>query len=95
MATLDSLPGALHVGDADPLPDNFTLRRDLRGVDVALLPFWYVLDAASRRFVAESIRPARIVASHLPPREAAGVARTLREAGVSALLPPEPGSPVR
>jgi L-ascorbate metabolism protein UlaG (beta-lactamase superfamily) len=85
----------LHVGDADPVPDNFTLLRDLPRVDVALLPFWYVLDAANRRFVADSIRPARIVAIHLPPGEATSVARTLRDAGVSVLLPPDPGSTVR
>ena len=85
----------LHVGDADPAPDNFGLLRNLPRVDVALLPFWYVLDAANRRFVADSIRPARIVAIHLPPGEAPSVVRTLGEAGVSVLLPPEPGSPVR
>jgi L-ascorbate metabolism protein UlaG (beta-lactamase superfamily) len=85
----------LHVGDADPAPDNFALLRDLPRVDVALLPFWYVLDAANRRFVADSIRPARIVAIHLPPGETARVARTLRDAGVSVQLPPDPGSPVR
>jgi L-ascorbate metabolism protein UlaG (beta-lactamase superfamily) len=85
----------LHVGDADPVADNFVLLRSLPKVDVALLPFWYVLDAASRRFVADSIGPRRIVGIHLPPADAAGVARTLREAGVDVVLPPAPGAPIR
>ena len=85
----------LHVGDADPAADNFVLLRNLPKVDVALLPFWYVLDAANRRFVADAIGPRRIVGIHLPPADEASVARTLREAGVSVLLPPAPGSPIR
>ncbi len=85
----------LHVGDADPAADNFVLLRSLPRVDVALLPFWYLHDAASRRFVADSIAPRQIVAVHLPPADAARVARTLREAGANVLLPPAPGSPIR
>ncbi len=46
---------ALDVGDADPAGDNFGLLRNLPKVDVALLPFWYVLDDARRRFVADAI----------------------------------------
>ena len=84
----------LHVGDADPAPDNFTRLRALPRVDTALLPFWYVLDDANRRFVATSIAPRRIVGIHLPRADAAEVARKLRAAGVEVDLPPEPGSPV-
>jgi L-ascorbate metabolism protein UlaG (beta-lactamase superfamily) len=84
----------LHVGDADPAPDNFTLLRMLPKVDTALLPFWYVLDEANRRFVATSIAPRRIVGVHLPRADAAEVARTLRAAGVEVDLPPAPGSPL-
>jgi hypothetical protein len=82
------------VGDADPAPDNFTLLRMLPKVDTALLPFWYVLDEANRRFVATSIAPRRIVGVHLPRADAAEVARTLRAAGVEVDLPPAPGSPL-
>ena len=82
----------LHVGDADPVPDNFTLLRTLPKVETALLPFWYVLDDANRRFVATSIAPRRIVGMHLPRTDAAEVARKLRAAGVEVDLPPEPGA---
>ena len=84
----------LHVGDADPAPDNFTLLRALPKIDTALLPFWYVLDEANRRFVATSIAPRRIVGMHLPRGDAAEVARKLRAASVEVDLPPEPGTPV-
>ena len=60
----------LHVGDGDPVPDNFTLLRTLPQVDTALLPFWYILDEANRRFVATSIAPRRIVGMHLPRADA-------------------------
>jgi L-ascorbate metabolism protein UlaG (beta-lactamase superfamily) len=82
----------LHVGDADPAIDNFALLRGLPRVDLALLPFWYVLDPASRRFVAEAIRPRRIVGLHLPPGDADRVAAALREANVTVALQPEPGA---
>jgi L-ascorbate metabolism protein UlaG (beta-lactamase superfamily) len=84
----------LHVGDADPAGDNFALLKGLPPVDLAFLPFWYVLDDANRRFVAESIRPKRIVAMHVPPQDADKVLATLRAANVSAVLAAVPGTPV-
>ena len=87
----DSAP-VLHVGDADPTAGNFVRLRALPAVDVALLPFWYVLDEASRRFVTESIRPRRIAAIHLPPGDSATVEAALRAAGISVGLPQGTGS---
>jgi L-ascorbate metabolism protein UlaG (beta-lactamase superfamily) len=78
----------LHVGDADPVADNFAALRALPRVDQAVLPFWYVLDEASRVMVAAAIRPRHIVAVHVPPVEAERVARTLREAGVHDVTVP-------
>lgn len=82
----------LHVGDADPAADNFTLLHALPPVDLAMLPFWYVLDEANRRFVADAIKPRRIIAMHVPPADAAKVGETLRNAGVKAMLFAHPGS---
>jgi L-ascorbate metabolism protein UlaG (beta-lactamase superfamily) len=84
----------LHVGDADPAADNFALLAALPPPDVALLPFWYVADAANRRFVAASIRPRRIVAMHLPPGDAEKVTSALRAAGVDAEVAAVPGTPI-
>ncbi len=85
-------PAVLHTGDADPEADNFTVLHALPRVDVALLPYWYVLTRSSRQFVAGSIAPQRILAMHVPPNEADSVRRTLAEAGVQAELLLTPGT---
>jgi L-ascorbate metabolism protein UlaG (beta-lactamase superfamily) len=84
----------LHVGDADPAANNFELLRGLPSVGVALLPFWYVSDDANRRFVAESIRPAAVVAMHLPPVDAEKIVAALRRANVNADVAAVPGSQI-
>jgi hypothetical protein len=55
-------------------------------VDVALLPFWYVLDQKPRAFVDAAIHPGRVLAMHIPPPDAADVAQRLRAAGITALV---------
>jgi L-ascorbate metabolism protein UlaG (beta-lactamase superfamily) len=89
----DSAP-VLHVGDADPAADNFALLRSLPPIDLAFLPFWYVSDDTNRRLVADAIRPKRIVAMHVPPKDASKIAAALREANVGAQLAVRPGSPL-
>lgn len=84
----------LHVGDADPKADNFALLRSLPAVDLACLPFWFVTDVTNRLMVGEAIRPRRIVAMHIPPRDAAEVTSTLRDAGVRAVVAVVPGSAI-
>lgn len=84
----------LHTGDADPVADNFSVLRALPQIDTALLPFWYVLDERNRRFVASSINPARILAMHLPPEDAADVTRRLAAVPNLTLLT-APGMRVR
>ena len=83
----------LHVGDADPAADNFALLRSLPPIDLAFLPF-YVSDDANRRLVADAIRPKRIVAMHVPPRDAPKIG-ALREANVGAQLAVLPDRPWR
>ncbi len=82
----------LHVGDADPRADNFVALSALPRPALAFLPFWYVSDPASRAVVADAIRPRRIVAVHVPPRDAAGVQRALRDAGVAVSVAVQPGA---
>lgn len=84
----------LHVGDADPAANNFTVMQSLPPVDVAMLPFWYVSAAANRAFVAASIRPRRIVAMHVPPADANKVRAEIDAAGVASVLAAVPGSPL-
>ncbi len=69
----------LHVGDAELTADNFApFDLPARGVDLALLPWWYVADEKSRALVRAHIAPARIVALHIGPGEAAEVVARLR-----------------
>jgi hypothetical protein len=85
---------ALHVGDADPRADNFAVLRALPAVDLAVLPFWYVLDESSRAFVRGAIAPRRVFAMHLPAADADEVRAKLTAARATAVLPPPPGAVV-
>jgi L-ascorbate metabolism protein UlaG (beta-lactamase superfamily) len=76
----------LHSGDADPAADNFAVLRSLPRIDTALLPFWYVLSDSSRRLVASSIGPVRILGMHIPPAEADGVKKQLADVPNLTLL---------
>lgn len=67
----------LHVGDADPAADNFAVLRTLPGVDVALVPFWFLTGRANRAMTASAIAPDRALAVHVPPGEAGEVSRSL------------------
>ena len=67
----------LHSGDADPAADNFTVLGALPQIDVALLPFWYVQSESNRRFVTTAIRPARVLAIHIPPPDGTGISSRL------------------
>jgi L-ascorbate metabolism protein UlaG (beta-lactamase superfamily) len=87
-------PTVLHVGDADPAVDNFALLREVPRVGVALLPFWYLSDAANRRLVNASIRPDRVVAMHVPPSDAQNVVASLRAANINASVATVPGTPI-
>ena len=82
----------LHVGDADPAAGNFTVLTSLPRVDVALLPFWYLSDEGNRRFVAEAIRPRRIVAMHASSEDALKLTGTLRELRFPATVASATGS---
>jgi L-ascorbate metabolism protein UlaG (beta-lactamase superfamily) len=76
----------LHTGDADPQPDNFQVLARLPRTEVALLPFWYVTGQKARAFVEAAIRPGRVLAMHIPPDEAAGVAAKLGDTGADGLV---------
>ncbi len=62
----------LHIGDAEMDPAHFApFNLPDAGVDVALIPFWFLTDATGRSIVNQHIRPNHIIAVHLPPSEAA------------------------
>jgi L-ascorbate metabolism protein UlaG (beta-lactamase superfamily) len=68
----------LHVGDADPSTGVFeTLNLDEAGIDIALLPVWFLTDFAP--MVKEHIKPRHIIAVHM-----AGGAAALNPRAVQA-----------
>ena len=83
---------ALHVGDADPQPDNFGMLASLPPVDVALVPYWFLTSEPTRTRVVEAvIRGRNLVGLHLPAGEAADARRALANARVDATLLDTPG----
>jgi len=70
----------LHVGDAQLTAANFApFNLPARGIDIAFLPWWYVIDDEGRALVRAHIAPRRVVAVHIGPAEATEVAERLRE----------------
>lgn len=69
----------LHVGDATATAENFApFALPARKIDVALLPWWYLVDDESLAVVRAHIAPKRIVAIHIAPEEEAKVLPLLR-----------------
>jgi len=85
----------LHVGDADPRPDNFGSLRGLPQADLALLPFWYLSEDSTRAMVHAVIEPRRMAAMHVPPNDVASVTAAFRDAGVPAVVLGVPGTAIR
>lgn len=70
----------LHVGDADPVRDNFRAAERLAPIDVAIVPYWYLLNEAGRAIVRDQLRARQVVAVHVPPDEAARVRAEIERA---------------
>jgi L-ascorbate metabolism protein UlaG (beta-lactamase superfamily) len=71
----------LHIGDADRTGENFSsFRLPEERIDIAFIPYWYLLSDEGRSFVKEHIRPKQIIAVHIAPAEAESVAEQIRKA---------------
>ncbi len=53
-----------HLGDADPSEENFRRLTTARGVDVAMVPFWWLLDPKALAFLRTTWKPRNAVALH-------------------------------
>lgn len=94
---------ALHFGDTEATLEDFEpYLRHLRGVDVALLPFWFCASDWRVKMVREEISPRWVVVAHLPqPDAGAGffgrwqtydnLLSTIRANFPRALIPERPG----
>jgi len=82
----------LHVGDADMMAENFSAfelaKEDL---DVAFVPYWYVLSKEGREIMKTQIRAKTYIAVHVPPTGRSGLIRDILGKMPSAMVFSESG----
>ena len=70
----------LHIGDADMTAENFSsFNLAQEKIDVAFIPYWFLLSAEGRALVKEQFNPRRIIAVHVSPGDAEEVAAQLKK----------------
>ena len=70
----------LHIGDADMTAENFSaFNLAAEKIDVAFIPYWFLLSEDGRKFVREQFNPKHIIAVHIPPDEAQDVIDQLKK----------------
>ena len=58
----------LHVGDADTAIENFEkFNLDEEQIDIAFLPYWFLLGTEGQTVVRDHIKPKQIIAVHISP----------------------------
>jgi L-ascorbate metabolism protein UlaG (beta-lactamase superfamily) len=55
----------VHLGDADASDENFSPLASAGAVDVALVPFWWLLDSKATSFMKERWKPRNLAALHV------------------------------
>jgi L-ascorbate metabolism protein UlaG (beta-lactamase superfamily) len=77
----------LHVGDVETeagIFERFNL--DEEGIDIAILPFWLLLDQAGQTIVREHIKPKHIIAVHMETLKAAKLTTQIKQAFPEAVI---------
>jgi len=70
----------LHIGDADMTAENFSaFNLPQEKIDIAFIPYWFLMSAEGRTFVKEHFNPKTIIAVHIPPAEAEEVTKQLKK----------------
>lgn len=71
----------LHVGDADTSVEIFgQFNLDEEGIDIAFIPYWFLLGSSGQTVVREHIKPKHIIAVHISPSEAEKVTEQIKQA---------------
>src|ERR1041384_301094 len=71
----------LHIGDADTAVENFEkFNLDEEGIDIALLPFWFLTGSEGQTIVREHIKPKQIIAVHISPSESDKTTTQIKQA---------------
>lgn len=81
----------VHVGDADAGEAAFTGLLAQPRPDVALVPFWWLLDRTAREFIEKRWKPRAVAAIHFGAGDALKSAPVLRREARSAWLCVQPG----
>ncbi len=70
----------LHIGDADMTAENFSAF-DLakENIDIAFIPYWFLLSENGRKLVKEQFNPKQIIAVHISPGDAEEVSAKLKK----------------
>ena len=69
----------LHIGDADMTAENFAaFNLAQEKIDVAFIPYWFLLSADGRQFVKEQFNAKQVIAVHIPPAEGSEVIQQLK-----------------
>jgi L-ascorbate metabolism protein UlaG (beta-lactamase superfamily) len=70
----------LHVGDADTSAEIFgQFNLDEEGIDIAFIPYWFLLGSEGQAVIREHIKPKHIIAVHISPSESAKVAGQIKQ----------------
>jgi L-ascorbate metabolism protein UlaG (beta-lactamase superfamily) len=70
----------LHIGDADMTAENFSaFNLAKENIDVAFIPYWFLLSENGRKLVKEQFNPKQIIAVHISPDEAQEVSDSLKK----------------
>lgn len=70
----------LHVGDADMTAENFSaFNLSQEKIDIAFIPYWFLISEGGRKFVREHFDPKQIIAVHIPPDQAQDVIDQLKK----------------
>ena len=76
----------LHIGDAETFLENFEkLNLDEEQIDIALLPYWFLVGREGQTVVREHIKPRHIIAVHISPAESDKIATQIKQAFPSAV----------
>ena len=71
----------LHIGDADTSAEIFAaFNLDEEGIDVAILPSWFLTEKDGQTVIREHIKPRHLIAVHISPVQAKKVAEQIRQA---------------
>ena len=69
----------LHIGDADMTAENFAaFNLAQEKIDVAFIPYWFLLSAEGRQFVKDQFNAKQVIAVHIPPAEGDEVIQQLK-----------------